>query len=160
MSENSFLISRKDLAPVFTNPRTLVQFEEMQRAVAEHVDTIGANVEATNALADASFVTLSANTDLKNEFVLQVSDGLTLDAEAGVLRLTLQAPVVTGGFAVHMTAMGETTLGLPLTGFLATREWFPGPYADDVAAAGGGVAVGECYRKTSGATTIPATRMI
>jgi hypothetical protein len=157
---DAYTISRADLAPVFgNNPRVLAQFEALQRKVIEHEDTIGANVDATNALADATFVTLSANAELPNEYVFQVGEGLSLDASGGVVALTLQAPVLTGGFKVYMAAAGNSTLALPLFGTLAVEEWFPGPYADDAAAAADGVAVGECYRKTSGSTTVPATRM-
>lgn len=159
-----FLISRSDLAQVFgSNPRVLQQFEELQRRVSEHDDTIGANVAATTAQADASYVTLSPNAELNNEFVLQVGPGLSLDAEAGVVKLTLQAPVVTGGFSVQMTAQGDSALVLPLTGVLATQQWVftlaPGPYADDAAATTAGIAVGECYRKGSGSSFVLATRM-
>lgn len=149
---DTYTISRADLAPIFgNNPRVLAQFEALQRKVVEHEGTIGVNLAATTALADATFVTLSGNAELANEYVLQVGEGLSLDASAGVLRLTMQAPVVSGGFRVRMVAAGDTTLALPVSGVVATREWFnamaPGPYADDTAAATAGVAVGEVYRK-------------
>lgn len=121
---DTFLISRADLNPIFGgNPRVLQQFEELQRKVAEHEDSIGANVAATAAQADASYVTLSPNAELTNEFVFQVGNGLSLDAADGVVTLTMQAPVVTGGFNVQMTAQGDSTLVLPLTGVLATQQW-------------------------------------
>ena len=123
MSE-TFLISRADLAPIFgQNPRVLQQFEEMQRAVSDHGDAIGANVAATSSLADATFVTLSPNAELGNEYVLSVSEGLELLTGTGGVTLQLNAPVLVGGFKAYLTAQGDTNLVLPLTGVLATQQW-------------------------------------
>ena len=93
MSE-TFLISRADLAPIFgQNPRVLQQFEEMQRAVSDHGDAIGANVAATSSLADATFVTLSPNAELGNEYVLSVSEGLELLTGTGWLPEPLRTAI-------------------------------------------------------------------
>jgi hypothetical protein len=148
VTDKSFIISRKDLAPVFQNPRTLVQFQEFQRAVAETIDTTGASVDATTALQDATFVTLSPNADLTNEFIFQVGEGLRLEAGDGVVNLFLDAGIAISGHAVRFVTTGDTTLALPLDGVVATREWINAPaFTDDTAAAAGGVAVGEIYRK-------------
>jgi len=149
MSDKSFLIPRDELMRVFGNPRTVVQFEEFQRTVAENTDTTGANVEATQALKDASFLTLSPNAELANEFVLRLGEGLRLIVEDGEARLYVDAAIVTSGHVVRLTTSGDTVLALPVSGAVATREWInaSGPYADDAAAAADGVALGEVYRR-------------
>lgn len=165
MTTTGFMISRADLSAAFGgNERVVRQFEEMQRQVAETGETAGANVEATAALKEASFITLSGNSELPNEYVLEVSEGLRIVAEDGVLRLYLDAPIVTGGFTVRLIATSDAELVLPVAGVLATRtnpellenKTLAAPKldgleaaADDAAAAAAGVAVGQMYRNGS-----------
>ena len=163
MSE-TFFIARDDLAQAFPNMRAVRQFETMQQRVEDTAETTGANVEATGALAQASFVTLSPNAELPNEYVLQVGEGLALTTETGVLRLTSDAPVVDGGFRVRLIASADSELVLPPGGVLSTRDGqetlrnkeLEAPYlaevddyADDAAAAAGGVEIGQLYRTGS-----------
>lgn len=163
----TFLIKREDLVKAFGDPRVVAQFEELQRTVAETSQSTGANVDATTALKDAAFLTLSPNEELPNEFVLQLGEGLAFDIEDGVATLVVQA-VIVGGYTVRMLAAGDTELILPVGGVLATRggtETFSNKTidapvlsglanaADDAAAATAGVPVGGVYH-ASGALRV------
>lgn len=158
---NQFAISRDVLVKMLDgNPRAVAQFEEIIQAVSDNSETTGANVEATTALSNATFLTLSANAELDNEFVLQVGEGLRIEASDGIARLFLDAPILISGHTVRLTTAGDSLLALPLVGVLATTENAEtlknktldapklsglGDYADDTAAAGGGVPVGGVY---------------
>lgn len=161
MKTKSFIIDRAVVQKLFDgNPRAVAQFEEFQRTVAENSEVTTAQVDATTALQDATFLTLSPNADLSNEYVLALGEGLRLVLEDGEAKLFIDAALADSGHSIRFVTTGDTLLALPLTGFVATREWFPGPYADDAGAATGGVAVGECYRKGTTASSVPATRMV
>lgn len=118
----TFQISRAELAKVFDSARAIAQFEDMQRKVAETSETVGANVDATTALKDASFLTLSPNADLTNEYVLQYGEGVRIVAEGGVAKLYIDAAIAVSGHSIRLTTTGDTRLALPITGFVATRE--------------------------------------
>lgn len=122
MSE--FLLSREEIAQAFGSPRAIRRFEELQRSVVDTADTVTAGVASTAALRDATFVTLSANDELPNERVLAVGPGLSIQTAGAqaTLRLTNAVPRATGGFSVQFTASGDSLVGLPLAGFLATRD--------------------------------------
>lgn len=125
MTPNNFSIPREILQKMLGNPRAVASFERMGVVLAETADATTANVADTQALKDASFVTLSANSDLPNERVLQFGPGLRGDVTTGTvtLRLDRNIPQATGGFSVLFVAAGDTQLGLPPGGTLATQEW-------------------------------------
>lgn len=129
MRANDFSIPREILQRILGNPRAVASFERMGVVLADTADATSANVADTQALKDASFVTLSANADLPNERVLQFGPGLRGDVTAGgiTLRLDRNIPQVTGGFSVLFVAAGDTQLGLPPGGTLATQEWVTAP---------------------------------
>ena len=161
MTDRTFFIPRADLSRVFGNPAVVRQFEELQQTVATSEEATTASVDATVALKDASYVTLSANAELSNERVFAVSAGLALDT-ATPGRVTLTSNVFSdNGWPVELVASGATSVALPATGVLATRagaETFTNKTlnapklsglvdaADDAAAATAGVPVGGIYR--------------
>lgn len=165
MSE--FLLTRAEIAEAFPSPRAQRRFEELQQKVLDTEAATTAGVAATDTLANATFVTLSANAELQGERVLSLGSGLAFDLSVGgavAIRLTKVVPRVQGGFSVQLFASGDCVLGLPLAGMLATRANAEklenktlsapavidiGDYADDVAAAAGGVGVGYVYRTGS-----------
>lgn len=163
MTDRTFFISRPELERVF-NQRAARQFETLQEHVANTVETTSANVDATETLQTATFVTLSANTELPNEYVLSVGPGLSISAASGAVTIYSEAPVISGGHPVTFTVTGPTNLALPISGILATRAGVEtlsnktlaaplvsglGDYANDAAAAAGGVPVGGVYRNGS-----------
>ncbi len=120
-----FLLSRQEIAQAFDTPRAQRRFEVLQQKVVDTEAATTAGVAATETLANATFVTLSPNTELHGERVLGLGSGLAFDitvAGAVTIRLTTAVPRATGGFNVQFAASGDCVLGLPLAGFLATRE--------------------------------------
>lgn len=161
------IINRDLLAVAFPQqPRIQRAFEDQAIAVADTVNATVQAVEATEALQDATYLTLSANTALANERVLALGGGLSGLTETGRFTLSLNSTVarVSGPYSVSFVPDGDCTLFLPLTGTLATRAGVEvlsnktltspkvsgiGDYADDAAAALGGVPVGGIYRTAS-----------
>jgi hypothetical protein len=163
MTDTTFFIDREELDRVF-NPRAARLFEDMQRRVAETEETVSANIGETGVLTEAAFVTLSANAELPNEFVLSVGEGLRLEAAEGVARLYSDAPRLPSGHEVSFVTTGPAVLALPLAGTVATQgnaetlsnKTLEAPFlseledaADDAAAALAGVEVGQMYRNGS-----------
>ncbi len=144
-------------------PRLLRAFADQSIVVEETQKAAG---QTTAVIRDASFVTLGPNDELTNERVLVQGAGISLTEDGGTLVIALsnEAPVVSGGFQVTFYATSETNVQLPPNGLLATQAGSeslsnkvlvsPGiggisDYADDVAAATGGVPVGGVYRTGS-----------
>jgi hypothetical protein len=165
MSDQTFFITRDVLHGVFDgNMRAVKQFETIQDRVADTSEAVTANVAATGRLENAAFVTLSANAELPNERVLALGPGLEIDtSEDGIVKLSA-AVAATGGHQVQLSTAGPTVLALPTVGTLATRAQAEtlenktldapnlsglGDYADDAAAATGGVPIGGVYRDGS-----------
>lgn len=160
---STFQIDREELRRVF-NPRAARAFEDLQDTVATQGETQTANVAATDAIAQASYITLSANAELPNEYVLSVGEGLSIATSAGAVVLTATGPRITGTHTVNFIVTGHCNVVVPLVGTLATLE---GPEtmanktldapsltglvnaANDAAAAGAGVPVGGIYRNGS-----------
>lgn len=156
-----FLLDRQEIAQAFTSPRAQRRFELMQQTVIDTEVAATAGVGATETLKSATFVTLSPNTELENERVLSLGSGLAFQVttDGVTLRLTAAVPRVSGGFAVQFAASGDTLLGLPLGGFVATRESVAprvravaASYAEDVAY--GDLIV--CVTATGQTVTLPA----
>lgn len=163
MTDTTFFIDREELSRVF-NPRAAMMFEEMQRRVASTEETVDANLGETGALMEAAFVTLSPNTELPNEYVLGVGEGLRLEVGSGTVSLFSDAPRVNGGHRLEFLVSGPSVVAVPLGGILATRDnpetlknkTLDAPKlsglvnaADDVAAASAGVPVEGVYRNGS-----------
>lgn len=160
------VLPRDELQRVFGNPRLVVAFEQTAQALSETQAQGVANVDATEALQDASFVTLSPNATLTGERVLKVGPGITIRATADevILSVSDDVPHVLGGFPVNLTAQNPVNVVLPEQGAIATRDQPEtlsgktlkapllsaiGEYSDDTAAAAGGVPVGGVYRTGS-----------
>lgn len=159
-------LRRDDLFRVFDNPRLVVAFEQQSQVLAETQDAVTTGAAATDALQDATVLTLSPNGAFNNERVLKLGRGVKAVDDGQFLTISAsdEVPQVAGGFAVQLTAQGPTVLVLPLAGNLATQDQretlyaktlnmpsFTGlsDYADDVAAAAGSVPVGGAYRTGS-----------
>lgn len=162
----TFYLTREEIAQTFPTRRAQQRFEALQQSVAVTGETVTANVDSTQKISEATYVTLSPNGELPNERVLQVGGGLSISADTGSVTLSVNSSVVrsTGGFSVTLTASGDTNLAMPLSGFLTTRDSVDtlqnktlqnpsvsglGNYADDAAASAGGVPVGGVYRNGS-----------
>lgn len=161
----SFFIRREVLERIF-GKRWGLAFENQQQTLATVSEASSQAVSATQALKDAAFVTLSSNAELPNERVLQLGDGLeaVISADTVLIRLSEDGARATGGFKVTFIATGESTVAVPLTGILATREnvetltnkTLSAPSmtalvnaSSDASAASAGVPVGGVYRDGS-----------
>jgi hypothetical protein len=159
-------LPRELLAQALGNPRLVSAFEQQAQAVSETQQQGAENVAATSALQDATFVTLSPNDTLTGERVLEVGPGISIEITADKVKLNVsdEVPHVQGGFPVYLTAQNPVNLVLPQSGTVATRSepevlsnktlQAPrlatiGSFADDAAAAAGGVPVGGVYRTGS-----------
>jgi hypothetical protein len=143
-----------------TIPRYLLNLhfkgdERMIRAMEDQSKVVTDGVAATSALADATVLVLSPNGDFTNERVLQVGDGISIEITDDTVKLSAENVAFTQGYVVTLIPQGETTLFLPLSGTLVAGEnpqldvTTLGNYANDAAAAGGGVVVGQLYRNGS-----------
>lgn len=158
-------ISRKTLAELAKGNPLLVRVLE---AVVQSTETVqsglAANIDATEALDQATVVTLSPNTAFQNERVLNIGAGLGFALDDSTITIFSKGPEVSGDFTCTLQVFGNTTVAMPLSGQLATTnnvETFRrktldapklsglGDYADDSAAATGGVPVGGVYRTGS-----------
>jgi hypothetical protein len=162
-------LNRDALTRALNGDRRLVAaFEQQAQAVTENQEATGLQVEATQALQDATVLTLSPNGALTNERVLKLGDGVRAIDDGIYLTLSVDDRFahVAGGFRVDLTAEGDTAVVLPLGGVLATlggEETLTNKtlnaavlvaailnaseYASDAAAAAGGVPVGGLYTK-------------
>ena len=127
----------------------------MIAAMEEHTASVTDNVAATAALKDATVIVLSPNGDFTNERVLEVGDGISIEVTDSTVKLSVENVAVTQGYPVTLLPQGVTTLILPLSGTLMSSE-SPmvdastlGNYANDAAAATGGVPVNGVYRNGS-----------
>ncbi|MEW9855928.1 hypothetical protein [Novosphingobium sp. M1R2S20] len=161
-----YFLTREEIAKVFPDSRSRQRFDLMQRAVGEAQEAVGANVGETQTLKEATYLTLSANTELTNERIFRWSNGLQLsvDANFATLGLTTEVPRSSGGFRITFVGEGDSTVAVPLNGRLATTSnpehlenkvlVSPklaglGDYADDAAAAAAGVDIEGLYRTGS-----------
>jgi hypothetical protein len=147
-------------------PRLLRAFEAQSIAVEATADGLRTTATATENLQDATVIVLSPNGAFTNERQLVLGQGLSAvdDGARLTIRTSQSVPLVNGGFTVNFTVGGNAAILLPLTGTMATTEGVEtlsgktlaapivsglGNYADDAAAASGGVPVGGMYRNGS-----------
>jgi len=162
-------LNRDALTRALNGDRRLVAaFEQQAIAVGETQDAVTVQADATEALQDATVLTLSPNGALTNERVLKLGDGVRAIDDGTYLTLFVDDRFahVAGGFRVDLTAQGDTAVVLPLGGMLATVDGEEtltnktldaavlvaailnaSEYATDAAAAAGGVPVGGLYLK-------------
>jgi hypothetical protein len=161
------ILTRADLARVFNNDPVLVAaFEQQQETVQATAEATGAQVEATGAIQAATVLVLSANDVFENERIFTPDGGIEIEDDDGLLRVRVDdtVPRIDGGFSATFIVTGTTAVIFPVNGTLATTsgtETFSnktlatpklsglGDYADDSAAAAGGVPVGGVYRNGS-----------
>lgn len=151
--------------------RLVGAFEAQADVISETQSAVVGNVDATDALQDATVLTLSPNATFNNERVLRIGEGITATDDGTYLTLSVNDMVahVAGGFRLALTVEADTVLVLPLAGVLATQDGeetlsrktldapilqvptLPGvsEYVDDIAAAAGGVPVEGLYRTGS-----------
>ncbi len=160
-------LSRRDLNANFKGDiRLLRAFEQQSQLVEANTEATAVAVAATDTLKEATYVTLSANAELPNERVLQAGSGIRLvtTGDAVIVQTSAIIPTINGGFGATFTVSGVTNVALPLSGRLATTENAEtlsnktlaspkvsglGDYADDAAAAAGGVPITGLYRTGS-----------
>lgn len=162
-------LNRDALTRALNGDRRLVTaFEQQAQAVGETQEAATVQADATEALQDATVLTLSANGAFANERILKLGDGIRASDDGTYLTLSVDDRFahVAGGFRVDLTAEGDTAVVLPLGGMLATTDGDEtltnktleaavlvaailnaSEYADDATAAAGGVAIGGLYLK-------------
>lgn len=148
------------------DPRLVRAFEDQSIAVDATVSGLQTTAKATEAIQDATVITLSENAAFTNERRLVLGQGLSAvdDGSTLTIRTSNTVPLVNGGFVVNFTTGGTTSILLPLSGTMATLQnpetlsnktlAAPkvsglGDYADDTAAAAAGVPVSGLYRTGS-----------
>lgn len=168
------MINRDLLAQAFPGqPRLQRAFEEQAKTVDATAATVASSVGATEALQDATVITLSSNAAFANERVLRLGHGLEAVTDDAFVTISVdpsEAPYVEGGFNVTLRGQGVTDIILPTSGTLATRAGtetlsnktlaativLATDYANDAAAAAGGVPINGVYR-TGGALKVRIT---
>ena len=164
MIDRTYFIDRAELHKVFS-PKAARQFEEMQLDQAAIESNVLSTVEATQALRDATFLTLSPNGELPNERVLTLGEGLAFKVNGDEARLDTTGLVkAAGGHEIRFVAAGDSEVLVPLIGSLSTLDGqerltnkeVSAPRItdlqdalDDAGAAAVGVPVGGIYRNGS-----------
>jgi len=153
MSGAPIQLNRGDLSNLFPgNIKAQMAFEQLFSRVTATGEAVTAGVDATQALTDATVITLSNNDALANERVLAVDPAsLTLtDTGPGntVILALLYAIATTGGYRLTLNLDADTNVKLPVSGVIPSSS--VGPYANDAAAAAAGVQIGEWYAVTGG----------
>lgn len=160
-------LNRKMLGEMFPgNPRFVRAMEDQARAVDTATEGLNTTAVATDAMQDASVLVLAPNGAFKGERVLKLGPGLIGedDGETLTIKTSTRVPLTSEAFPVLLVVEGDTTVAVPLSGVLATIANIEtlsnktlkapklsslGNYADDTAAAAGGVPVGGVYRNGS-----------
>lgn len=155
-------LDRRLLGEVFQNPRMIRAMETQAQAVDDATTGLETQATATELMKDASVVVLAPNGAFEGERVLVLGQGLVGidDGSTLTVRTSSKVPLVNGNFTLSFTLAGNTTVAIPLTGVMATQGNIEtlsnktlaapklsglGNYADDTAAAAGGVPVGGVY---------------
>lgn len=141
------------LVPLDT--KLLRWFEDLAGIGKSNAAAISGLTDATTGITAATALTLSNNAALDNERIFTPDPTLFIASDGGPggqYTITLTYPIIlNGGFACTFNLEADTNLDLPSSGRVLTDDIvFPGPFADDAAAATGGVPVNGAYRKTGG----------
>ena len=142
------------LARHFKNDhRTISAFQQLFDQVETNSSGTTAAVEATDAIQDATVIVLSANTAFANERILRLADGLAFGPDDGTYVTIIPSGLAKAeNYDVTFIADGESQLFVPLVGSLVAFENAGANlanYANDAAAAAGGVIIGQLYRNGS-----------
>lgn len=155
-------IPRSLLAKYFgDDPRMLQAMEDQSRAVATNTDAVA----ATEGLSNATVIVLSPDDGFTNARVLEIGEGIAVEITDTTITLSTQNVARTQDHEVTLVPPADgITLLLPAEGTLvsdaapailenkslkAPTYQSIGNYADDAAAAAGGVIVGQGYRNGS-----------
>lgn len=148
-------ITRAEISRIVNgDPRAIRAWETMQDGVADLTGANGVQVDATQALQDATVVTLSPNDTFNNERVLQVANGLQLTDTGpnGNLIISLLYQIITnGGYRLTFNLVSDTNLDLPPTGKVVESQLGGNTYATDALASAAGFQIGEIYKGPAGA---------
>ena len=132
------------------DPRLVIAFENLVLSAANSERVIVGTVGATEALQDASVLTLSSNGAFTNEFVLGDGDGTKITVGEGTASIDVDDTVVRSeGFKVTLSPPADVLLELPPEGKLVSDVVPMLPYltsaSGDSAAATAGVPLGGLY---------------
>lgn len=142
-----------DLSSLFpNNPKMVQAFMQLFQRVTATGEAITTGAASTQALADATVLTLSSNEALANERILALDPSAFTFTDNGpgntfALGL-LYAIATTGGYRLTLNLDADTNVKLPVSGVIPSSS--VGPYANDAAAAAGGVEIGDIYKVTGG----------
>lgn len=160
-------LNRKMLGDMFPgNPRFIRAMEDQAKAVDSATEGLTTQAGATEAIQDASVLVLAPNGAFNGERVLKLGQGLSGadDGESLTIQTSVRVPLTSEAFSLLFVLEGNSAVAIPLTGILATTGNVEtlsgktlsapklsdiGDYADDTAAATGGVPVGGVYRNGS-----------
>jgi hypothetical protein len=107
------------------DPRLVSAFENQSIAVQTAYDATTGTVGATNALQDATVVTLSGNDVFNNEFILTAGSGIKLDIAEGTVTVKVDDSTVArcSGYGISFVPPGPgITLLLPIKGTLLSDQ--------------------------------------
>lgn len=158
MNTNTIPVFPRDLLQTaLQNPRLVSAFETLINLLTDTVTAVQGSTGPVAGLSTAPFVLQAANENYAGGFVLE--GGATVNATVAgnsiLLSVTAAVPTVTGDGGVNFIITGATNLILPTVGTVATTSnifnYIAGAqdFADDAAAAAGGVPVGGIYRTAS-----------
>jgi hypothetical protein len=104
--------------------RAVRAFEQEAAINADTAERLASNVDATDALNDATVLVLSPNAAFNNERVLKLGAGVSAKDDGAFLTIFVddEVPHVQGGFPVNLTATQATSLLLPTAGQIATTD--------------------------------------
>lgn len=126
----------------------------LEQVMNRYGATADSTVAATQAIQDATALTLSPNAGFSSERVLTFDPAGFATEDTGpngafVVSL-LSSIAATLGFRLEFNLASDTYLDLPASGRVLEATLGNATYIDDAAAAAGGIQVGEVYRKPSG----------
>lgn len=142
------------------DPRLVAAFEDQSVAVLANSAAVG----ETAALKDATVIVLSANGEFTNERVLEWGEGIDVEVTDTAVILTVKDVALTQDFKATLIPPAEVVLFLPADGTLVSdteaallsNKMLSAPrladipnFANDAAAAAGGVEVAQMYRNGS-----------
>ncbi len=132
-------------------PKLVRFFEDLFATGDANSQAIEGQVAATGSIQNATVLVLSSNAAFNNERILSLDPNyfdVSDDGPGGNYTVTLVSVIqVNGGYACAFNLEADTNLDLPTSGRVATSDL--SDFADDTAAAAGGVPVGNFYRTGS-----------
>lgn len=146
-------VNRFDLKQLVGMSDKLIKwFESIFADTTANTAAVAGVVAGTGAIQNATVLTLSSNAAFNNERILAFDPAAfaVVDGGAGgTLGVGLvNLIVLNGSAACTFNLIADTNLDLPTTGIVPSSAI--GPFADDTAAALGGVQLGAIYKVTGG----------